>query len=101
MEDVYRSINQITKNEVRTRAYQEPWYKFISEVLSDCIHEVSYNRGKRFSYNKPCDSSIYRKQHDNNTYQRYQPNTHPYPMSTKMQSYYCEGEHSTDTCDKF
>ena len=26
MEDIYRSINWITKNEARTRAYQEPWY---------------------------------------------------------------------------
>ena len=96
MEDVYRSIKQITKNEARTRAYQETWYESISEVLSECIHDISYNRGKIFSCNGPHNSSIYRKQHNNNTHQRYHPNTHPYPMSMKMQCYYCDGEHSID-----
>ena len=71
MEDVYRSINQIIKNEVSTRAYQELQYKSISEVSLECIHKVRYNRRKRFSYNKPHDSSIYRKQHNNNMQQRY------------------------------
>ena len=25
MENMYRSVNQITKNEVKTKAYQDPW----------------------------------------------------------------------------
>ena len=33
--------------------------------------------------------------------QRYQQNTHPYQTSMKMQCYYCDGEDSIDTCDKF
>ena len=75
MEDIYRSINRIAKNEVRTKAYQEPRYdSMISEVLTEGIYEVSYNKGKRYSYSKSCNSSAFKKQYNNNLHHRYQSN---------------------------
>ena len=46
MEDVFRSIYQITKTDACMRAYHEPRYDSISEVMTEEIHEVSYNKGK-------------------------------------------------------
>ena len=48
MADIYWSINRITKNKVRTKAYQEPRYNSISGVSTEGIHKVSYNKGKRY-----------------------------------------------------
>ena len=101
MEDVYKSINRITRNEARTKAYQELSYDSISEVLTEGIHEVSYNKGKRYSYDKSHNSSTFRKQHSNSPHHRYQSRTQSYQTSTKMQCHYCEGEHSINVCKTF
>ena len=101
MGDIYNSINRITRNEVRTKAYQEPRYDSIPEVLTKGIHEVSYNKGVRNSYNKSHNSSTIRKQHNNSPHHRYQPSTRSYWTPTKMQCYYCDGEHSINMCEKF
>ena len=47
MEDFCRSINRITKTDACTKAYQEPRYDSISEVTTEGINEVSYNKGKK------------------------------------------------------
>ena len=75
MEDIYRNINRIIKNEVETKAYQEPRYDSISDVLPEGIHEVSYNKGKRYSYDKSHNSSTFRKHHNNSPHHRYQTST--------------------------
>ena len=47
MEDIDRSINRITKIDVHIKAYHELRYNLISEVMTEGINEVSYNKGKR------------------------------------------------------
>ena len=41
---VFKSINQITKTDACMGTYHEPRYDSISQVLTDEIHEVSYNK---------------------------------------------------------
>ena len=75
MEEIFRSINRITKNEARTKAYQAPRYNSNSEVLAEGICKVSYNKGKRYSYDKSHNSSTFRKQHNNSPHHRNQSST--------------------------
>ena len=61
MEDIYKSINRITKTDACTKAYPEPRYNSISDVTIEGINEVSYNRGKKqYSYDKSHNSSNFR-----------------------------------------
>ena len=48
MEDIYKSINRITKTDAHMKAYLEPRYAFISEVMTGEINEVSYKKAKRY-----------------------------------------------------
>ena len=41
MEDVYKSINKITKTDAHTKAYHEPRYDTISEVATEGVNEVN------------------------------------------------------------
>ena len=53
MENIYRSINRIAKTDAHTKAYHEPKYDSISEVPTEGINKVSYNKGKRqYLYDK-------------------------------------------------
>ena len=38
MEDVYTCINRITKTDACTKAYDEPRYNSISEVITEDVH---------------------------------------------------------------
>ena len=40
MEDVYKSINKITKPDAYTKAYHEPRYDTISEVVTEGVNEM-------------------------------------------------------------
>ena len=44
MEDVYKSINKITKTDACTKAYHEPRYDTISDVATEKVNEVNSNR---------------------------------------------------------
>ena len=51
-EDVFKSINKITRTEEHTKANHEPKYDAISQVTIEKIHEVSYGK-----YNAPKNTS--------------------------------------------
>ena len=44
MEDVFKSINMITRTEEQKKAYHELKYYAISQVSTEKIHEVSYGK---------------------------------------------------------
>ena len=102
MEDVYKSINRITKTDAQTKAYHEPRYDSISEVTTEEVNEVSYNRGKKqYTYDKSHNSSNFRKQYNGSPYNRYQGNSHSYWTPVKVKCYYCDGEHHINEFEKF
>ena len=102
MEDLYRNINRITKINTCTKAYHESRYNSISEVMTEGINKVSYNKGKRqHSYDKCQNSSAFRKQYNSSPHNRYEGNSHLYQAQAKMKCYYCDGKHSINTCKEF
>ena len=101
MEDIYRSINRITKTDAHTKAYHEPRYDSVSEVTTEGINEVSYNRAKKqYSYDKSHNSFNFRKQYNGSPHSRYQGNSHSHQAPMKVKCYYCNGEHCIDECEK-
>ena len=102
MEDVFKSINQITKTNAHTQAYHESMYDAISEVSTEEIHKVSYKKGKRqYSYDNLQNSFNFRKQNNSSPHNRYTDNSHSHGTPTKMKWYYCEGEYCINECEKF
>ena len=102
MEDVYKSINRITKTDACTKAYHEPRYDSISELTTEEVNEVSYNTGKsQYSYDKSHNSSNFRKQYNGSPYNRYWGDSHSYWAPIKVKCYYCNGEHCINECEKF
>ena len=96
------SINRITKTDACSKAYHEPRYNSISEVTTEGMNEVSYNKGKKqYSYDKSQNSSNFRKQYNGSPYNRNQGNSHSYRAPIKVKCYYCDGEHCIDKCEKF
>ena len=53
MEDVYKSINRITKTDAYTKAYHEPRYGTISEVANEEVNKIYSSRDE----NKICMSN--------------------------------------------
>ena len=92
MEDIFKSINRITRTDMHAKAYLEPRYNSISEVMTEEIQEVSYSKGKRhYSYDKLHNGSDFSKQHNNSPHNRYQSNSHSHQTPTEMKCYYCDG----------
>ena len=44
MEDVFKSINSITRTEEQMKAYNESMYDFTSHVATERINEVSHGK---------------------------------------------------------
>ena len=102
MEDVYRSINRITKTDAHTKAYHEARYDSISEVTTEGINEVSYNKGKKqYSYGKSHNSSNFRKHYNSSLYSRYEGSSHSYRAPIKLKCYHFDGEHCINECEEF
>ena len=102
IEDIYRSISRITKTDAHMKTLHEPRYNSISEVMTEGINEVSYNKGKRqYSYDKSHNSSNFRKQNNGSPHKRYQGNSHSYQTPIKVKCYYHDGKHCIDDCKKF
>ena len=72
LENVYKNINKITKSDACTKAYHEPRYDTISEVATEEVNEVSYNKGKKKqnTYDKSYSSSNFRYQYNGSQYKR-------------------------------
>ena len=102
MEDIYRTINRITNTDACTKAYHGPRYNSISDMTTEGINEVSYNRGKKqYSYDKSHNSSNFRKQYICSPCNRDQNNSHSYWAPIKVKCYFCNSEHCIDECEKF
>ena len=83
-------------------AYHEPRYGLVSDVSTEEIHKVSYNKGKRqYSYDKSHNNYNFRKQHNSSPHNRYPNNSHSHQTPNKMKHYYCEGEHCVNEYEKF
>ena len=77
MENVYKSINKITKTDACTKTYHEPSYDTISEVATDKVNKVSYNRGKKQNtYGISHNCYNFRYQYNGSQYNRNQGNSH-------------------------
>ena len=102
MEDVFKSINKITRIEEQTKAYHEPKYDAISQVSTERIHEVSYGK-----YNTPktphklYNSSHFRTPCNNNQFNRNQGKPQYSCAPSKLKCYYCKGKHIINECEKF
>ena len=101
-EDVFKSINRITRTEEQMKAYHELKYDSISQVSTEKIHEVSnakYNTPKtpNNSYNR----SHFRNPCNSNQFSRNQGKPQYIHTPSKPKCYHCEGKHHINECKKF
>ena len=86
----------MTKTDAHTKAYHEPRYDTISEVATEEVNEVSYNKGKKQNtYDKSHNSSNFRSQYNRNQY-----SSHSNQAPVKVKCYYCDGKYHINECEK-
>ena len=112
MEDVFQTINHITRTEEKTKAYYEPNFEPMPQVSKERVHEVCFSK-----YTKPNSPvKAYNNSQHNNQYSSNSRNgskqhsghfhvdqcRHQYKHRPgKLECYYCEGEHLFRGCEKF
>ena len=112
MEDVFKSINMVTRTEGQMKAYDEPMYDSVSHEATERINEVSHSKYSKVrtpskTYNSPHfsphKSSHFRSPHNFNSHwsnsnqRRSQYNC----SQNNLKCYHCKGKHYIRDHDKF
>ena len=73
LEDVFKSINKVTRSEEQMKAYNEPIYDSVSHVATERTNEVSHGKySKPRRPGKTYNSSHFRTQCNNKQFSRNQ-----------------------------
>ena len=112
MEDIFKSINRITRTKEWTESYNEPIYDSISQVATERINEVSHGKYSKWRtpskaykspHFSPHNSSHFRSPCNINSHQLNR--NHRSPQYNHNQNipkcYYCKGEHHIRDLDMF
>ena len=65
MEDVFKSINKLTRTEEQMKAYNEPMYDSVSHVATERINEVSQGRHSKARTPNKVYNGLHFRTHNN------------------------------------
>ena len=112
MDDVFKSINKVTRTEQQMKAYNEAMYDSVSHVATENINEVS--KGKYHQPRTPSKTyyGSHSRPHNNphfgspcfiniHQFSRNQGRSQFSHAQNNVKCYYCKGAHHVRDCDKF